>query len=35
VIDADFFLLDDRFHRAADRTEVSREELDLMKEARE
>lgn len=33
--DADFFLLDDRYYRAADRTEQAKEELDLIKEARD
>lgn len=33
--DVDFFLLDNRFYRAADKTELSKEELDLLKEARD
>lgn len=33
--DADFFLLDNRFYRAADRTELAKEELDLIREARD
>lgn len=33
--DADFFLLDNRFYRAADKTEPPKEEIDLIKEARD
>ena len=33
--DADFFLLDNRYYRAADRTELAKEELDLIREARD
>lgn len=33
--DADFFLLDNRFYRAADRMELPKEEIDLIKEARD
>lgn len=33
--DADFFLLDNRYHRAADKTELAKEELDLIREARD
>jgi alkaline phosphatase D len=35
VQDADFFLLDNRYYRAADKTELPKEELDLIKEARD
>jgi alkaline phosphatase D len=35
VQDADFFLLDNRYYRAADKTELAKEELDLLKEARD
>lgn len=33
--DADFFLLDNRFYRAADKTELPKEEIDLLREARD
>ncbi len=35
VQDAEFFLLDNRSYRAADRTEQAKEELDLLREARD
>ncbi|MDW8323434.1 MAG: alkaline phosphatase D family protein [Burkholderiales bacterium] len=33
--DADFFLLDNRFYRSADKTQLAKEEIDLMREARD
>lgn len=33
--DADFFLLDDRYYRAADRMELAKEEIDLVREVRD
>ena len=35
IQDADFFLLDNRYYRAADRTALAKEELDLIREARD